>query len=424
MIRIFARQREKLREEDGQALVFVALVGLVIFLFFAMTMNVAELVNIKIKNQNVADAAALSAAVWQARTMNMMAGANRNMLEFWSLAVPAGVACLGTGMACAGFVCTDFAVDLLPCLACLAISLGFCDVEATLIASAIGTGMTMDMILATVDQNLVDPELQEVVRLNYAFKTKTAGYQLPNDVGLYLHYRVQGNQLLQDYPQNAVDTGDYVLERVGACEMAIALARYANYWWHEKGQPADGVTDAQWDSLVPTIDGWYASGGQCHHQVVLPPDPADNILPMAIRSRDSSWTRQDVDSLLAVTVGTYKAQEPPSALGKGSGPGDCEWSEGDDRFPCTNHRHYAFASAHAYSESVSDFYNTYLAGIPNSELIPYISFQMDWEPRLFPLEENGYFDILGQIQNDGFTEDHDMLLRNVLQWNGMNFFLY
>ena len=79
MIRIFTRQIERLHSEDGQAMVFVALVGLIIFLFFAMTMNVAELVNTKIKNQNVADAAAISAAVWQARTLNLVSAANRNM---------------------------------------------------------------------------------------------------------------------------------------------------------------------------------------------------------------------------------------------------------------------------------------------------------------------------------------------------------
>ena len=85
MIRIFTRQIEKLHSEDGQALVFVALMGLVIFLFLAMTMNVAELVNTKIKNQNVADAAALSAAVWQARALNLVSGTNRNMLESWAV---------------------------------------------------------------------------------------------------------------------------------------------------------------------------------------------------------------------------------------------------------------------------------------------------------------------------------------------------
>ncbi len=78
MIRIFTRQIERLHSEEGQALVFVALMGLVIFLFLAMTLNVAELVNTKIKNQNVADAAAISAAVWQARTLNLVSAVNRS----------------------------------------------------------------------------------------------------------------------------------------------------------------------------------------------------------------------------------------------------------------------------------------------------------------------------------------------------------
>ena len=48
MIRLFTRQMEKLHTEDGQALVFVVMVGLLIFLFFAMTMNLAEVVQTKI----------------------------------------------------------------------------------------------------------------------------------------------------------------------------------------------------------------------------------------------------------------------------------------------------------------------------------------------------------------------------------------
>ena len=52
MIRLFTRQIEKLHSEDGQALVFVALVGLVSFRCFALTRNVAELVTTKIQNPN------------------------------------------------------------------------------------------------------------------------------------------------------------------------------------------------------------------------------------------------------------------------------------------------------------------------------------------------------------------------------------
>ena len=83
MIRIFTRQIEKLGTEEGLALVFIAMVGLVMFLFLAMSMNLAELVNIKIKNQNVADATALSGAVWQARALNMISATNQNIIAFW-----------------------------------------------------------------------------------------------------------------------------------------------------------------------------------------------------------------------------------------------------------------------------------------------------------------------------------------------------
>jgi len=94
VLRVFTRQREKLGSEEGQALGFVAMVGLVVFLFFAMTMNVAELFNTKIKNQNVADATALSGAVWEARFLNLISGsvsgawlvglqAFRRLLPFW-----------------------------------------------------------------------------------------------------------------------------------------------------------------------------------------------------------------------------------------------------------------------------------------------------------------------------------------------------
>jgi hypothetical protein len=131
-----------------------------------------------------------------------------------------------------------------------------------------------------------------------------------------------------------------------------------------------------------------------------------------------------VDSVLALTVAIGKAQEPPSVLGKGSGPGDCTWEENDTRFACPNHRHYAFASAHAYSESVNDFYNTQMAGLAAAHEIPYIPFEMDWEARLFPVEPAGYYDIRDQIQNDGFFDDGEMLTRNVLQLGGMDLFLY
>ena len=141
MIRTLNRQLERLRSEDGQAMVFVALVGLIVFLFLAMTMNVAELVNTKIKNQNVADATALSAAVWQARVLNLVAATNRNMLELWAVGLPLSQTCMGTGLLCEFYVCGEFAVDPLPCIACLAITYLQCDAALSFLAGAVTTGV-------------------------------------------------------------------------------------------------------------------------------------------------------------------------------------------------------------------------------------------------------------------------------------------
>lgn len=160
------------------------------------------------------------------------------------------------------------------------------------------------------------------------------------------------------------------------------------------------------------------------------------MFPLALRTRTSTWQPQSVDSLLAITVATYKAQEPPSALGKGFGPADCTSAPNDTRFPCPNNRHYAFASAHAFSDAASEFYNVQMAGLATAHLMPYVSFEMDWEARLFPLEPYpggapsphggwvAYQDLANQIQNDGFAADYQFLYDNVLMLNGREFFLY
>ncbi len=435
MIRIFTRQIERLHSEDGQALVFVALMGLVIFLFLAMTMNVAELVNTKIKNQNVADATALSAAVWQARALNLVAASNRNILELWAAALTLGGGCIGAGLLCELFVCGDFAVDPLPCIACLALTFVGCSSAAAFFTGALSTGVFEDVILDAIDRNLVDQDLPDVVDLNYSFKPNTAWYQVPDDVGVYMYYPLPGDDLLLAYTSGQPDSPDYVLERVGVCEIAVMLARYANYWWHLAGEPAGLLTDDDWVSILPTIQDWYsAPDGECYHNNMIVAE-YEAMFPMALRSRATDWSPQNVEALLAVTVATYKAQEPPPALGKGSGPADCARQDGDTDFACPDHRHYAFASAHAYSDSVSAFYNTHVAGLPEPHLVPYISFEMDWEARLFPLEPYpggvesprggwvAYEDIANQVQVD-VPSDYQFLYDNVLMLNGMHFFLY
>ena len=77
-----------------------------------------------------------------------------------------------------------------------------------------------------------------------------------------------------------------------------------------------------------------------------------------------------------------------------------------------------------------------MAGLAESELVPYIPFEMDWEARLFPLEPYpggaespragwvAYEDIANQIQDGGFASDYQLLYDNVLMLNGMHFFLY
>jgi len=435
MIRIFTRQIERLHSEDGQALVFVALMGLVIFLFLAMTMNVAELVNTKIKNQNVADATALSAAVWQARALNLVAASNRNMAELWGAAIIFGQGCVGAAVLCELFVCGDFAVDPLPCIACLALTFGACAGASAFLEGAMATGLFEGLILEAIDRNLVEQDLSEVVDLNYSFKPNTAWYEVPDDVGVYMYYPLPGDDLLLAYTSGLPDSGDYVLERVGVCEIAVMLARYVNYWWHLADEPAGLLTDDQWSNeIVPVMDGYYSPGGECYHNNMIVTE-FENMFPLAIRSRATDWSPQNVDALLAITVATYKAQEPPTALGKGSGPADCTWAPNDTHFACPNHRHYAFASAHAYSESVSAFYNTHIANLAEPHLVPYIPFEMDWEARLFPLEPYpggaessrcgwaAYEDIANQVAVD-VPSDYQFLYDNVLMLNGMHFFLY
>lgn len=433
MIRIFTRQIERLHSEDGQALVFVALVGLVIFLFFAMTMNVAELVNTKIKNQNAADAAAISAAVWQARTLNLISSANRNLLEHWALAISSLAATAAVTAACTE-VCGPFSVDPLWCVICLVIAAAGGALFFSTALAAATNGFFQDMVLDGIDMNVVDPDMPQVVYWNYRFKPNTAG-TVGDDFGVYLYYPTANQDLVRAFVPGQPECEDCVLERVGLCTTFIMAARYANYLWRESDGDI-GISDADFQALVPHFEQWYTDGGPCfhHHEgVELIVDPAfASLFPLGLRSRVSDWTAQNLDSLLAMSVATFKAQEPPSVLGKGSDSGDCTWQEGDTQFACPNTRHYAFASAHAYSESASEFYNTQMAGFPDAFLIPYIPFEMDWEPRLFPLEPYpdgaasarggmvAYRDFANQ-----FPEDYDYLLDNVLMLpSGMHLFLY
>jgi hypothetical protein len=440
MIRIFTRQIEKLSTEEGQAIVFVAMVGLVIFLFFAMTMNVAELVNTKIKNQNVADATALSAAIWQARALNLVAAANMNLMQFWVLAFGSFAMC-PVALAVCFLVCGEVWVSPVACIACL-IFAGFdCGVAIGSFGGVQSTGQFQDMVLDIFDRDIVETDLPHVVSLNYYYKenTRPLTESDPMGVGHYLYMHMTNDRVIRRYVPGEPEVGEYVLERVGVCETLVSAARYANYIWHLTGG-AKGLDDAGWQSLLPGIQGWFTPGGPCNN-VTLPPawvDAVKAMFPLAIRTRRSNWTVQNIEDFLPASVATFKEQEPPPVLGKGDGPWDCAWADGDTRFACPNARHYAFASSHAFSESVSDFYNTMVAGIATPYPIPMVPFVMDWEPRLFPFEpypygaesqQHGgypvYQDIANQILADGLGLDRDFLLNHVLtRSDGRNFFLY
>jgi hypothetical protein len=424
MIRIFTRQIEKLHEEDGQGLVFVALVGLVIFLFLAMAMNVAELVNTKIKNQNVADATVLSAAVWQARALNLVSGVNRNMIELYGAALLAIQLCGFAALGCDQVFCGELSIDPIICLMCLFAAAVACQGAISAGAGAVTTGAFQELLLTTVGQDILldrdtlQGDLTQVVELNYEFKPNTQN----DTVGVYMNPRPTGDQLLKAYVPGDVESDDFVLERVGLCPSLVSLFRYGNMWWH-LSEGATGLSDADWDTLAPQVQSWFDVGGVCHRDVTVPGGGLEIVFPLGLRTRLANWSPQSVDSVLAITVATFKEQEPPTVLGKGSGPGDCTWVDNDSHFACPNHRHYAFASAHAFSQGASDFYGTHMADLATAYEIPYIPFEMDWEPRLFPVQEGPYFDLRDQIEDD-FFEDGQMLTRNVLQLGGNNYFLY
>lgn len=73
------------RNEKGQVALFIALIFQVLFVFFAMMINVGLLVHHKINLQNSVDLAAYYAASKQAETLNAMAHVNYQMRQSWKL---------------------------------------------------------------------------------------------------------------------------------------------------------------------------------------------------------------------------------------------------------------------------------------------------------------------------------------------------
>lgn len=73
--------------ERGQIAIFVALIFHVLFVFFAMVVNVGLLVHQKINLQNSVDLAAYYAAMKQAENMNAIAHVNYQIRQAWKLMV-------------------------------------------------------------------------------------------------------------------------------------------------------------------------------------------------------------------------------------------------------------------------------------------------------------------------------------------------
>ncbi len=77
--------QSRLKDRRGQVAIFVALIFQVLFLFFAMVINVGLLVHHKINLQNAVDLAAYYGATKQAENMNAIAHANYQIRQGWKL---------------------------------------------------------------------------------------------------------------------------------------------------------------------------------------------------------------------------------------------------------------------------------------------------------------------------------------------------
>jgi hypothetical protein len=295
------------------------------------------------------------------------------------------------------------------------------------------TGLFQDAVLEELDLDVIEAEVPFVVDKNYDYKANTAS----DPVGVYMYTHATDRKILRRLAPGDVESGDYVLERAGLCEILITGLQFTNYYWHESGQTI-GLSDAEWQALLPMIESWYSPGGPCENSVLSPATYPGSIpyFPLMLRTRRSDWSVQNVETLLPISVAIHKAQEPPPTLGKGSGPSDCTSAAGDTQFACPDAGHYAFASAHAYSESVSGFYNRQLAGISTPYPIPFVPYVMDWEPRLFPFEPYpdgaespyggwvAYEDIASQIEADGVSGAYAYLSNRVFTRGGRSYFLY
>ena len=69
-------------DENGQLIVFTAIIGLILVMFVSLVYNVGIYVGERIKVQDAADKTAYSQAVWEARTLNFFAYTNRTMVSY------------------------------------------------------------------------------------------------------------------------------------------------------------------------------------------------------------------------------------------------------------------------------------------------------------------------------------------------------
>ncbi len=88
MFRLLVRNTSRLkRDEGGQAIIFVAVLGLVLVLFAAAVINVGNLATTRIRMQGSADAAAQTTGVWTARGLNLISTLNLAMTNVLALIV-------------------------------------------------------------------------------------------------------------------------------------------------------------------------------------------------------------------------------------------------------------------------------------------------------------------------------------------------
>lgn len=88
MFRFLVKRTSRLRrDEGGQAIIFVAVLGLVLALFAAVVINVGNLATTRIKMQGASDAAAQTAGVWTARGLNLISSMNLAMTHALAIIV-------------------------------------------------------------------------------------------------------------------------------------------------------------------------------------------------------------------------------------------------------------------------------------------------------------------------------------------------